>query len=294
MFRTFRQARISTPDVTIDTRIGGDGPPVLLLHGYPQTNAMWHLLAPELAAEFTVVAPDLRGYGASDKPRGSVGHHEYSKRAMAGDQVEVMRALGFERFAVVGHDRGARVGHRLALDHRERVERLAVLDILPTLEMFRKADETLARAYYHWFFLSQPYDLPERLIGADPEYFLRWCLRTWSADPECFAPDALAEYVEAFSDPDTVHATCEDYRAGAGIDLVHDEADLGRPLECPLLVVWGEQGFVGRRGDVLESWRRRAGNVSGVAVPGGHFVAEESPAETAAALLPFLLAGKGS
>lgn len=295
MFDAFARTRVPAGDVTIDVRIGGDGPPVLLLHGYPQTKAMWHRVAPALAREFTVVVADLRGYGASSKPRGSAGNLEYAKRTMAADQVAVMRELGFESFAVVGHDRGGRVGHRMALDHRERVSRLAVLDILPTLEVFRTTDEATARAYFHWFFLNLPDALPERLIAGDPEYFLRWMLARFSGVPEVFdtdllAPDALAEYVAAFADPATVHATCEDYRAGAGIDLEHDEADLDRPLACPLLVLWGAQGFVATRGDVLGAWRRRALDVRGEAVPGGHFFAEQFPAETIAALLPFLRA----
>jgi haloacetate dehalogenase len=294
MLGTFRHTRVPTPDVTIDARVGGNGPPVLLLHGYPQTQAMWHRVAPALAEEFTVVLADLRGYGASDKPRGTPGNSEYSKRTMAADQVAVMRALGFESFAVVGHDRGGRVGHRLALDHRERVTRLAVLDILPTLEVFRTTDEATARAYFHWFFLSLPGDLPERMIGADPEYFLRWCLERFSGQPDVFDtdlfdPEALASYVAAFADPDAVHATCEDYRAGAGVDLEHDEADLDRPLACPLLALWAAHAFVATRGDVLGAWRRRALDVRGGPVPGGHYFPEQSPAETIAALMPFLL-----
>jgi haloacetate dehalogenase len=284
----FKPARIQVPGVEIAVWTAGDGPPVLLLHGYPQTHSIWHRVAPSLAEGFTVVAPDLRGYGASDKPPGSATHVEYAKRTMAADQVAVMAALGFEEFAVVGHDRGGRVGHRLALDHPDRVQRLAVLDIVPTLEVFRTADEILARAYFHWFFLSQPYDLPERLIGADPEYFLRFALRGWSGDPDCFDPAVVAEYVAAFRDPAAVHASCEDYRAAASIDLEHDEADLDRRIRCPVLVLWGGRGFVGRRYDVLECWGRRAEHVSGAALDCGHFVPEEAPAPTIAALEKFL------
>jgi haloacetate dehalogenase len=237
-----------------------------------------------------VVAPDLRGYGASGKPPGSASHIEYAKRTMAADQVAVMGALGFEEFAVVGHDRGGRVGHRMALDHPERVQRLAVLDIVPTHEVFRTTDEMLARVYWHWFFLSQPYDLPERLIGADPEYLLRFALRAWSSDGTVFDEAAVAEYAAAFRDPATVHATCEDYRAAASIDLEHDEADLACRVTCPVLVLWGARGFVGRRYDVLECWGRRAQQVSGTAVDSGHFLPEEAPAETLAALEEFLAA----
>jgi haloacetate dehalogenase len=285
---SFRTAVVPTAEVPISVRSAGTGPGLLLLHGYPQTGAMWHRIAPDLAADYTVVVPDLRGYGASGKPGGKPGGELYAKRAMAQDMVEVMDVLGFPTFTVVGHDRGARVAHRMALDHPERVEEMAVLDIIPTLQVFRSADETMARVYYHWFLLSQPYDLPERLLGADPEFYLRWCLRTWSGDFAAFTEDALAEYIAAFCDPATVHATCEDYRAGAGIDLEHDEADLDRKITCPLLVLWGERGFVGRAYDVLGEWRKRADNVTGEAVPSMHFLPEEAPAETYAALRRFL------
>ncbi|MGQ0632266.1 MAG: alpha/beta fold hydrolase [Sporichthyaceae bacterium] len=287
LLQDFTRSTIATSNVDIAVRVAGSGPPVLLLHGYPQTGAIWEHIAPALSARYTVVVPDLRGYGASGKPGGKPGGELYSKRVMATDQVEVMTALGFESFAVVGHDRGGRVGHRMALDHPERVTRLAVLDIVPTLQVFRTADEVMARVYFHWFFLSQPFDLPERLIAADPEFFVRWCLQGWSASSS-FSEAAMAEYVAAFTDPATVHATCEDYRAGAGIDLEHDEADLDRRVECPLLALWGEHGFVGRRYDVLQSWQARALDVRGHTVPGGHFLPEEAPAETLAALTDFL------
>jgi haloacetate dehalogenase len=285
---TFDRRTITTPLTEIAVRVAGSGPGLLLLHGYPQTGVMWHRIAPRLAERFTTVIPDLRGYGASGKPNGEPGGALYSKRVMAVDQVAVMAELGFERFAVVGHDRGARVGHRLTLDHPTAVERLAVLDIVPTRHVFRNADEILARVYFHWFFLSQEFDLPERLIGADPEYFLRWCLRRWSAEETTFHPDAFTEYLHAFVQPDTVHATCEDYRAGAGIDLEHDETDLDQRITCPLLALWGERGFVGRAYDPLAIWQERGTDVRGQAVPGGHFLPEEAPEETLAALLTFL------
>ena len=239
----FMHRHIATSQVEIATWVGGSGPPVLLLHGYPQTHAMWHRVAARLATEFTVVLTDLRGYGSSGKPPGSDSHIEYAKRTMAADQVEVMRLLGFEQFAVVGHNRGARVGHRLARDHRDRVTRLAVLDIVPTLEVFRTADEHMGRVYYHWFFLAQPYPLPETLIASDPEFYLRWCLTRWSADPSAYEPDAMADYVRAWSDPATVHASCEDYRAGASIDLEHDEADLDEAHHLPGARAVGRQGL---------------------------------------------------
>ena len=240
MFEGFEGVRIETEGASINVVYGGKGPPVVLLHGYPQTYAMWHLVVPRLAESFTVVATDLRGYGDSSKPEGGVDHAGYSKRAMAADQAEVMEALGFGSFAVVGHDRGGRVAHRMALDHPERVTKLVVLDIVPTHYVFATADKELATVYYHWFFLIQPYDLPERLIGTDPDYFLGKKLGGWGTGIEVFAPEAYAEYERCFRDPKTVHASCEDYRAAATIDLEHDEADRGRRIECPLLALWGE------------------------------------------------------
>lgn len=286
----FVHFRIATSGTTLNLARGGSGPPLLLLHGYPQTHAMWHKLAPRLAADFTVIAPDLRGYGGSDKPASDPAHSTYSKRAMARDMAELMTALGFEHFAVVGHDRGARVTHRLCLDYPERVTRAAVLDIAPTYTMFAGADKEFGDAYYHWFFLSQPYDLPERLIGADPEYYLRTKIARWSRNPGAFSEAALAEYIRCFRDPATIHATCEDYRAAASIDLVHDQADLDRRITCPLLVLWGDKGFIGKKYDVPGVWRERATDVRGRALPCGHFLPEEAPDETYAELRAFLLA----
>jgi haloacetate dehalogenase len=249
---------------------------------------MWHLVAPRLAERFTVVVPDLRGYGDSAKPPGDSDHRVYSKRAMAADQVALMNELGFERFAVAGHDRGGRVAHRLALDHPGRLKRLAVLDIVPTLAVFEAVDRRIAASTYHWFFLSQPFDLPERLIGHESRFFLRWCLRTWShGRDDFFAPEALAEYERCFADPACIHATCEDYRAGASIDLEHDAADRNRRIGCPLLVLWGA-GRLDAAFDVLALWRERADDVRGRALPAGHFLPEEVPDETAAELLGFL------
>jgi haloacetate dehalogenase len=268
--------------------MGGTGEPVLLLHGYPQTRAMWHRVAPTLAEHHTVVAADLRGYGDSSKPPGDESHDNYSKRAMARDQLEAMAALGHERFAVVGHDRGGRVAHRMAIDRHDAVTRLAVLDIVPTRAVFDATDAELATAYYHWFFLSQPYDLPERLIGADPAYYLRRKLASWAARPDVFAREALAEYERCFADPATIHGSCEDYRAAASIDLEHDRADDGRRIACPLLVLWGAHGVVERKHDPLALWRERADDVRGHALDCGHFLAEERPEETAAELSDFL------
>jgi haloacetate dehalogenase len=288
VFEGLQRTRIPTADAEIAVVHGGSGPPLLLLHGYPQTHTMWHQVAPDLAEHFSIVVPDLRGYGDSSKPPGGPDHAGYSKRAMAADQVSVMAALGFDRFAVAGHDRGGRMAHRLALDHPDVVTRAAVLDIAPTLTMYRRTDKAFATAYYHWFFLIQPYDLPERLICHDPDYYLERKLAGWgSAGLSVFAGEALAEYRRCFRDPATIHATCEDYRASAGVDLEHDEADLDRKVECPLLVLWGDKGVVGRTYDVLATWRERAKTVSGRSLPCGHYLAEEAPDQTGAELLRF-------
>ena len=289
MLDAFEHIQIETSGASIHLAKGGNGFPLVLLHGYPQTHLMWHKIAPRLCEDFTVVAPDLRGYGDSSKPEGLPDHSTYSKRAMAQDVVEVMDTLGYQEFFVVGHDRGGRVAHRMTLDHPQCVKKLAVLDIAPTYKMYMTADKAFATAYYHWFFLIQPYDLPERLIGSQPEYFLRRCLANWSADVTAFTPEVVAEYVRCFCNPATIHATCEDYRAAASIDLLHDEADLHQKVNCSLLALWGEKGFVGRRYDVLETWRERASDVRGKALPGGHFLPEEAPAETYEALRTFLL-----
>ena len=288
MFEGFERVRIETGEATVNAVRGGEGPPVLLLHGYPQTLTMWHLVAPRLAKSFTVVAADLRGYGDSSKPEGGNDHAGYSKRAVAGDQVRGMRELGFDSFAVVGHDRGGRVAHRMALDYPEGITKLAVLDIAPTRHVFATADKDLAMSYYHWFFLAQPYDLPERLIGADPDYYLSKKLGGWGSGIEAFTPEAYAEYQRCFRDPETIHASCEDYRAAATRDLEHDEADRHRKVECPLLALWGEKGVVERLYDVPEVWRGYASDVRGSALPCGHFLAEERPEETAKELLSFL------
>ena len=294
MFEGFARERVRTSEAEIDLVRGGAGPPLLLLHGYPQTKAMWHKIAPGLARHFTVVAPDLRGYGASSHPPDADDHRAYSKRAMAADQVEVMERLGFPTFFVAGHDRGGRVSYRMALDHPARVTRLAVLDIEPTYEQFSRVDRHSAKAGFHWYFLAQPRGFPERLIGADPEFFLRHMLGAAPGHPlgrgAHFTPEALAEYLQAFSNPEVVHATCEDYRAGATFDFDLDAADLaaGRRIQCPMLALWGERG---RRRAVLETWQKWATDVRGRAVPCGHFLPEEAPDDTLAELTAFFLEG---
>lgn len=288
MFEGFERRMIETTGAAINVLTGGTGAPVLLLHGYPQTHVMWHKIAPQLAREFTVVVPDLRGYGDSSKPPEGENHAGYAKRATAQDQVEVMERLGFTQFAVVGHDRGARVAHRLTLDHPDRVTKLAVLDILPTYTVYQQVDKALATAYYHWFFLIQPAPFPEMLIGNNAEFYLNSLLGRLT--PHAITPDAFAEYLRCFRDPATIHATCEDYRAAATIDLTHDEADLERKISCPVLALWGEKGFLHKRYDVLAVWRARAVDVQGKALPCGHFLAEEAPEATLSALQTFLTA----
>jgi haloacetate dehalogenase len=289
VFEGFERERIQTSETEIELVRWGEGPPVLLLHGYPQTHAMWHLLAPRLAEDFTVVAADLRGYGDSSKPFGEEDHSTYSKRAMAGDQAAVMESLGFDSFAVVGHDRGGRVAHRMALDYPDRVTKLAVLDIVPTRHIFETVGKELATAYYHWFFYIQPYDLPETLIGGNPSYYLRKKLGGWGTSLETFTQEALAEYERCF-DTATIHASCEDYRAAASIDLTHDgkDQDEGHKVECPLLALWGGRGVMERLYDVEAVWREYATDVRGKPLDAGHFLAEERPRETILELKEFL------
>jgi haloacetate dehalogenase len=282
MFEGFEQATIDTGEAQIHVRHGGSGPPLLLLHGNPQTHVMWHKVAPRLAEEFTVVAPDLRGYGDSSKPTTTPDHEPYSKRAMARDQVEVVRQLGFERFNLAGHDRGGRVAYRLALDHPERVEKLAVLDIIPTGEAFRRADFRFGMGYWHWFFLAQPYPLPENLIGANPDAMFN------RHAGDYFTPEAREEYVRCSRNPEVIHAICEDYRAGATYDYALDEADRGtKKIGCPTLVLWGRRGALEAWYDVLGVWSDWADDVRGTAIDSGHFIPEEAPDETYAELHAF-------
>jgi len=291
VFEAYETAHIEVGGVRLHTRTGGSGPAVLLLHGFPQTSAMWHRVADRLAATCTVVAPDLRGYGRSARPPSDERSAAYSFRAMAADGVGLMRELGHERFAVVGHDRGARVGHRMGLDHPHAVERLAVLDILPTRYVLSAVDRRVATAYYHWFFFAQPGELAEHLMAADPEWYLHRLLGGWGSALDIFASEALAEYERCFADPEARHAMMEDYRAALGIDLEHDDVDAaaGRRLSMPVLTLWGADGLVaGGRTDPLDVWWSYADDVRGGELPGGHFLAEECPDEVLSALLPFL------
>jgi haloacetate dehalogenase len=278
LFPGFRVVDVDAGGVRVHAVAGGSGPPLLLLHGYPQTLAIWHKVAPRLAQRFTVVAADLRGYGDSGKPATDARHEPYSKRAMARDPVTLMRALGFERFFLAGHDRGGRVAHRLAADNPGAVQRLAVLDISPTLAMYQQTDMAFARAYWHWFFLIQEAPVPETMIGADPAFYLRHKMGDGAAGMAPFAPQAWAEYERCFT-PEAIHASCEDYRAAAGIDLEHDRADreAGYRLSCPLLVLWGARGVVERCFRPLEDWGRVASDVRGRALPAGHYLPEEVP-----------------
>ncbi|MEL7182786.1 MAG: alpha/beta hydrolase [Pseudomonadota bacterium] len=285
-FDGFQEVRIEVPGSHVFARVGGDGPPLLLLHGYPQTSAMWHRVAPVLAREYRVICPDLRGYGRSGKPATDAAHAPYSKRAMAADALALMDHLGHERFLVGAHDRGARVAHRLAADHPERVRALSVLDIAPTREMYRDARTPFAATYWHWYWLIQPAPFPEQMIGADPRAFLIKKCCSGSAGPAPFARQALAEYLYAFADPAAIHGSCEDYRAAYGIDIAHDDAD-GTRLSMPVLALWGAQGAIAAHFDCLALWRERAADVRGHPLAGGHYLAEECPQAVLSAWQPF-------
>ena len=279
LFPGFRTERVETSGATINCVIGGDGPPLLLLHGAPQSHASWFACAPELARRFTIVASDLRGYGDSSKPEDGENHYNYSKRAMALDQVELMQHFGFETFRAVGHDRGGRVMRRMALDHPERVEKFAVIDIVPAHYLYNEGlTKEFVDAYFHWFLYLRPAPFPENIVAEQMASRPR-------GGPH---PLVAAEYERTFADPATIHAMCEDYRASASIDLEFDEADMDTKIECPLMVLWAEQGAMGRLYDVLATWRMRGTNVVGKAMPGGHSFHETHPEETLAELLPFL------
>lgn len=286
MFDRFTREQIKTQETTINLVRGGSGAPILLLHGYPQTHVCWHLVAPLLAERFTVICPDLRGCGDSAKPSGDAAHLSYSKRTMALDQVAVMQRLGFDEFAVIGHDRGARVAHRMALDHPGTIRKLALLDIIPTRTAFAEVDKEIATAAFNWFFSIQPDGLSERLIGAESAFYLQWLLDHWAGSKDALAPEAVAEYQRCFN-MEMIRATNEEFRAAATIDLVHDEADKDRKVSCPTLVLWSATGLWAKH-DVLKIWRARVDDVRGVAFDCGHFLPEENPERTAAELIRFL------
>ncbi|NIP29311.1 MAG: alpha/beta fold hydrolase, partial [Candidatus Dadabacteria bacterium] len=277
MFKNFKKEKIKISDINIYTVHGGNGTPLLLLHGYPQTHFMWHNIASRLSENYYVVCPDLRGYGDSSKPKGLPDHSNYSKRVMGNDMFELMNYLGFDKFIATGHDRGGRVLHRMCLDKPSTIIKACVMDIAPTHHMFISTDKVFATGYYHWFFLIQPNGLPEKMIGEDPEYYLKEKLKRWSGPNAKFNAEAVNEYVRCFSDPEAIHGSCEDYRAAATIDLEHDEQDMDKKISCPLLVLWGNQGFVHRKYKVLETWEKRALNVSGKSLDCGHFLPEEKP-----------------
>lgn len=289
LFPNFAPFSIDVDGIAIAGVQGGSGPPLLLLHGHPQSHLIWHKVAPVLADRFTVIATDLRGYGSSATPPGDERHETYSKRAMARDQVAVMAALGFDRFALCAHDRGARVAHRLCVDHPERVSRAMLLDIAPTLAMYERTSMAFAAAYWHWFFLIQPTPFPETLINAEPAFYLSKLMGLRHAGLAPFAPEAMAAYTAAMSDPAHVHAMCEDYRAAATIDLEHDRADrdAGRRVACPLRVLWGEHGVVARCFEPLVLWQEVASDVTGATLPCGHYVPEEAPDAVAKEMLAF-------
>ena len=289
LFEGFRRERIDTGEAGIACVHGGEGPPVLLLHGYPQTSAEWAHVAPLLGRRMSVVCADLRGYGDSSKPRCLPDRSNYSFRAMAADQVRLMERLGHRRFHVVGHDRGARVAHRMALDWPDRVLSLGVLDIVPTYAMYSQVDQRLAQTYWQWYFLPLPEPYPESLIGANPDFYFESCLvSVGGTGLDGFDPEMLAEYRRCWRDPAMIHGSCSDYRAGATLDLAHDEADLARKLECPVLALWGADGLMQTLWDIPEQWRERCTNLTTATAPGGHWFPEQSPEETAKALLDFI------
>jgi haloacetate dehalogenase len=289
-FPGFQQRRIALGALTLNVRLGGSGSPILLLHGLPQTHVAWHKIAPELARHFTVICPDLKGYGDSDAPPPTADSGNYSKRVMGEEMLALMQALGHQRFAIVGHDRGARIAYRLALDHPEAITKLAILDILPTAEYWDLADRTFAVNTFHWGFLARDGGLPERLIGHEPDFFLDYLMRLWAGNYGTLDPAALAEYRRCFAKPENIAAICADYRAGYGIDDQLDRADraAGRKIACPVLVLSGDQYLSTGEDRALDIWRRWASNVSGSVIQSGHFVAEERPEDVLAALVPFL------
>lgn len=294
MFHGYEKHTRQVNGVEITFRMGGNGPALLLLHGHPQTHVIWHKVAEELAQHFTVIAADLRGYGDSSKPEDDAEHINYSNRAMANDMTRLMSSLGFEHFKVLAHDRGARVAHRLGVDHAQRVERMVFLDIAPTLAMYRGTNEAFARSYWHWFFLIRPQPLPEMLISSDPAQYLKSVMGARSAGMAPFTSEALTEYERCLALPGTATGICGDYRASATIDLVHDQADIDADIKltCPLKVMWGAEGAIEACFDALGEWRKVATQVEGKALPCGHYIAEEIPEVLLNEALPFLLSAE--
>jgi haloacetate dehalogenase len=292
LFPGFDAKHFPTRAGNIFARIGGDGPPLLLLHGYPQSGAMWHLVAPELSKKFRIVIADLPGYGGSDAPESGEGHAPYDKRSIAAAMVEVMQQLGFREFSLMGHDRGGRVSYRMALDHPDRVKKLCTLDIVPTYEMWASIDMKRAMKVFHWTFLAQPVPLPEMLIGKAPLEYMDWKLAAWNGKntTSVFDPRALEHYHENFRHAARIHASCEDYRAGQTTDYEHDAADLksGKKIICPMLALWGSSGIPSQGPSPIETWKKWANNVTGGPVESGHFLPEENPKDTLAAVIPFL------
>jgi haloacetate dehalogenase len=289
MFEGFTHGYANIDGIDLAYAIGGSGPPVLLLHGFPQSRAMWATVAPQLAHHYTIVCADLRGYGDSAKPKCLPDRSNYSFRAMAADQVGLMRRLGFRRFHMVGHDRGGRTGYRMALDHPDAVRTLTVIDIVPTYTMFMETNRKVAGSYWHWYFLSQPEPFPERLIGNDPDFFYETCLVGWGATRiSDFDEEMIAEYRRAWRDPGMIHGSCSDYRAAATIDLEHDIADIDHKIACPTLVFYGSTGQIGQLFDIPAEWRKRCENVTEASLPGGHFFIDQFPQRTAQILAEFL------
>ena len=285
--KEFKNEKILVEEkIFINVTHGGKGKPLLLIHGYPQTHIMWYKVVEKLSKEYYIICPDLRGYGDSSKPKGDEEHLTYSKKSMAKDMITLMQKLGFDKFFVAGHDRGARVTHRMCLDYPNNILKACVMDITPTYHMFKNTNQAFATGYYHWFFLIQPDFLPETMIGNNPRYYLEEKLKRWSAKGSVFDKKAIDEYVRCF-DKDSIHATCEDYRAGASIDMSDDEKDRNRKISTPLLVLWGEKGFVNRTYDVLNVWKEYALDLSGEALDCGHFLPEEKPKEVSQKLKEF-------
>ena len=286
MFKNFKQDIIEVNGVNINYKIGGKGEPLLLLHGYPQSHVLWRKIAPLFAENYTVICSDLRGYGDSDKPQSDKKHLTYSKKTMGLDQNELMKKLGFKEYFLVGHDRGGRVAHRMAIDFKENIKKISVLDIVPTSHVFKNTNAILAKRYYHWFFLIQSYPHPETMIGNDPEYYMRSKLQMWGANNEYLTEEIIQEYLRCFT-TETIQASCEDYRAGASIDLVHHEEDFDKKISCPLQVLWGSKAFVEELYDPIKVWKEWALNVEGQSIDCGHFLPEESPVETYNAIINF-------